>query len=276
MAKANVNKKFYLIDFFILLISTGKLTLSQKLSLLFDLVAGFDTMFSKESSNNMNLPFSNLIAEISSYAMKGLLSSVYEVFMVHIPHNELENMVDLAIKGHTCSVKKVAINGNFNISVNHPRKVLNKLSNFTQLYHNSREIQLFNKDILKLLKETYERSSAAHPNHLMASRNELEIIYHTNGMSHKAVVPIDQDWKIIEDAEDVSQPDAIQSKLLRLSKDIISLQHNPYTVSKKEFIQVMEKMPLINYLYSFEHIGAHSPLPRLKEVSFKVSMRKLF
>jgi len=52
MTKANLNKKFYLIDFFILLISIGKFTLKQKLGLLFDLVAGFYKTFDQDQPGN--------------------------------------------------------------------------------------------------------------------------------------------------------------------------------------------------------------------------------
>ena len=197
--------------------------------------------------------------------------------MIYIPHNELENMVDLAIKGHTCSIKKVSINGNFKIKVNYPRSVLNKLSNFIQMQNNCREIQFYNKEILKMLKDAYDRSLAAHPNHLMTSRNEVEITYHTDGMSHKKIIPIDQEWRIIEDSEDIPLSNKIQSKLLYLSKDIIALHHTPYSVTKKEFMEIIQKMPLINYIYSFEQVGGiQETLTGLAETTLKVNLIETF
>ena len=210
------------------------------------------------------------IDEIPAFVMKGMLNDIYEAFMVHIPHNEIENMVDLAIKGSTCSIKKVSINGNFNIKVNYPRRVLNKLANFTQLYLSSRDINLFNKEAIKLLKESYENSLAAHPTHLLTSRNEFEITYQTNGMSHKKTIPISQDWKILEEGQNTSLSNKTVSKLLYLSKDAIPLQHTPYTIRRKQFIEVMQSLPLINYLYSFEHIGSGFTLTGLTQTIFKV------
>ena len=196
--------------------------------------------------------------------------------MVYIPQNEIENMIDLTVKGHTCSVKKVSINGNFNIQVNHPKRTLNRLANFTQLYFSSKEVNLFNKETLKLLKESYDSSLAANPTHLMTSRNEFEITYHTNGTSHKTIVPISQDWKVLEDEGDVPESDKTASKLLQLAKETISLQHTPYTIKRSQFIEIMQGLPLINYLNSFEHIGSDYILTGLTQATFKVHFLILY
>jgi len=259
---ANINKKFYLINFFVLLILNGKCSLSEKYDLIFSFIAGFDHTF--ETKTGGSLP---------SYVMKSLLDDIYEMFMIYIPLNELENMVDLEIKGHTCSIKKLSISGNFSIKVNYPRSILNKLSNFTQVYYNCRELHLYNPEVLKLLKEVYEKSLVAHPNHLLTQRNEIQITYHTNGISHKTVIPIDQNWNIIDDVYDIPLSQSIQSKLLYVSKDIIALQHTPYSISKNEFIRVMQKMPLINFFNSFEQIQAlPEALPNLKEAQLIVKI----
>ena len=269
----NINKKFYLINFFILLILNGNFSLSQKYDLIFYFIAGFDHVFVKDTSKALfKETLSKLSDSIPSYVMKSLLDDIYEMFMIYIPQNELENMVDLEIKGHTCSIKKVSISGNFSIKVNYPRSMLNKLSNFTQVYYNCREIHLYNKEVLKLLKEVYEKSLVAHPNHLLTHRNEIEITYHTNGMSHKIVIPVDQNWNIIEDAYDIPLSQSMQSKLLYVSKDIIALQHTPYSISKNEFIRVMQRMPLINYVNSFEQIEAPRVLTTLNEIHVQVQI----
>ena len=45
ISTANRNGVFYICDFFILLIIFGKYTLNQKLSLMFELLGGFDDRF---------------------------------------------------------------------------------------------------------------------------------------------------------------------------------------------------------------------------------------
>ena len=50
ITKANKNQKFYISDFFALLILYGKFTSNQKFGLLFDLFTGFDDTFSDKTS----------------------------------------------------------------------------------------------------------------------------------------------------------------------------------------------------------------------------------
>lgn len=51
IAKVNQNQRFYINDFFTLLIVFGKFTFNQKLSLIFDLLTGFDQTFADRTCN---------------------------------------------------------------------------------------------------------------------------------------------------------------------------------------------------------------------------------
>jgi hypothetical protein len=50
IARVNQNQTFYISDFFTLLILFGKFTFNQKMSLIFDLLVGFDATFSDKTS----------------------------------------------------------------------------------------------------------------------------------------------------------------------------------------------------------------------------------
>jgi len=262
---ANRNGTFYITDFFILLILCGKFTSTQKFRLLFDLLTGFDDAI-PDSKN-----------EMAMHTMRGLCAHIYNLFMLYMPYNELENLVDLATTGNLPAIKKVIINDQTSANTDLTKQFLNRLSNYIHLNFNTREIHLYHPQILSLLREYYEKEILTAASTRSLSNNKVEITYITNGMAHKIKIETNSNWEIIGDPKITrgtvnAQP--IQPKTLDLYKHVIALQNAPAIYDRPTFIRTMQKLPLLNYLCSLEHSEVSNVLTELgNNIRFTIFMR---
>ena len=210
------------------------------------------------------------VDEIPYHVFRGLACYLYDIFMIYIPFNEMENLVDLSIHGYTSSIKKVVINGHVTGRVEYPKEFLNRLTNFIHLNFQMKELHMYQQEVIDILREMYE-SKLAGPEDKLLPKNTIEITYYTNGMTHKLKIDIDKNWKIINDPSDPVNIAKNTSVLLHKYRYVISLQNNPIMLNKSQFIKAVQKLPLINYLCSFEHTEITSPLPNIKEVKYFVT-----
>ncbi len=185
----------------------------------------------------------------------------------------MENLVDLSIYGYTSSIKKVVINGHVTGRVEYPKEFLNRLTNFVHLNFQMKELHLYQQEVLNILKDIYE-SKLSGPEDKLLPKNRIEITYYTNGMTHKLRIDVDQNWRICEDPSDPVNVSKNASVLLHKFRYIISLQNNPIMLNKADFIKAAQKLPLINYLCSFEHTEINNTLTNLKEVKYMVLSNK--
>lgn len=121
-----------------------------------------------------------------------------------------------------------------------------------------------------MIKDLYE-SKIARPQEKLLSKNRVDITYYTNDMSHKLRIEMDSHWRILEDKDDHLSPNPV-SNLLHKFRYVIDLNSNPITFRKHNFIQIIQRLPLINYLTSFENIVSPSVLTQVKDVKFVVYM----
>jgi len=265
IAKVNGNGTFYINDFFILLILFGKYTTNQKMSLIFDMLTGFDETFADKKD------------EIPYYVLRGVIRFIYEATMVYLPYNELENSIDLVCHGYTSTIKKVVINDNIELGVHdlktddkkssknrgidYLRQRLNRLVNFIHCNYHMKEIHLHQKEVLNYIKTVYENELAGQ----LKDRNKIEITYFTNGMSHKMKIEMDQGWKLIEDVQDIITNSKTTSLLLHKFKNVISLNNPPTIYDRAGFIKVMQRMPMVNYMLATENTELPSTLNQLKK-----------
>ena len=283
ISKTNTNNTFYVIDFFVLLILYGKATLNQKYSLLFDLISSFDADFSTGAGT---LPYINYfikinLGQLSLSTIKGLTSYLYDVFMIYIPHNQLENMVDLANTGYTSCIKRVVINdyvveaqGDF------PKQILNKLSNYVHLYGNNEDINVQTPEILKLIKQTYDKEVLpSAPNRIM-STNTIAITYFTEGRNHKLTLYVDQNWRLVEGPSQSMVQSQVHTnkevaKLFGIYKNVLPLTQTPNVFNKNQFIGILQRLPLLNYLCSMENIESANIFIQLKTIKHTVSISSI-
>lgn len=179
-----------------------------------------------------------------------------------MPYNELENVLDLTIHGYTSTIKKVVINGNTEKKIDYPRQVLNRLANYIHMTFQMKEIHLYHQEILNLLKDIYETELTTGK---LLNKNKVEITYFTNGMSHKIKLEMDQNWKLIENISEILVSSKTTSLLLNRFQYAIALQNPPTILNKDQFINVMQKIPLINYLSSFENTEFGSSFTALNQ-----------
>lgn len=190
--------------------------------------------------------------------------------MVYIPYNELENIVDLTTYGNVTAIKKVTLNNYIGPKADQPRQLLNRLSNFTHSTFHTRELHLYNAQILNLLRDFHEREilTADARSHEILN-NKVEITYLTNGMTHKMRLDLDKDWELHDEGEGRKSIKA-GARILSQYKNVVSLQNSPTIFGRNEFIKVMQKLPLLNYLCSLEHTEIANTLTKLNNIKFSV------
>lgn len=214
-----------------------------------------------------------LIGELSTYILKGVVIYIYEAFMVHIPQNEVENMVDLAFGDSSCYVRKVVLNGKQKLNVEYPRQMFNRIANYMHIYAGTKELYVPSQGIVKLLKEYYEKEMAVNfqdKSGPVQSRNELKISYFANGLNHQIKLYIDENWKLIEDETQKGLEDSRLYRSHGFNHNTLSLNNAPSLLTKDKFINTLQKLPLLDYLCSLENIGSSNVLESIQEVGFTV------
>ena len=268
VSAADHGKRFYITNFFALLILFGKLTLNQRVELLFNVLTGYSSVFSEKVSDS-----------VSSYIIKDLIANLYEAFMIYIPQNEVENLGDLIISGHACFVTKVTLNGTHKIKPDFPRQTLNRLINFIHLHSGRKEVCMHSKEVVKILKNTYEKDMSI--NLLERANagkqiNELKIYYTSNGLGNVYKLQLTDNWEIVPETPDqISEINPKSSESLASFQNIISLTNQPKFVKKAEFVNIVKNLPMIDYLCSFDNLGMTEVLDTLKNPRFTVG-RLLF
>jgi len=231
ITKANRASTFFASDFFTLLIINNKnITINQKFSLIYDLLVSFDPNF--------------VPGQVSLEALTGVARDLYEIFMIHIPRNQLDNIVEQAVTGSVGSIREVIINGT---KADISRQVLNAIANYLHLYHNTRDINLHSGAILKILGTAQGVKS-------QSSKN-VEIVYLAGGKTHRLHIRTDQNWRPIASRASSNQE---VSRLLESYRDVIELSSHPHALSKEEFVQTLQGLPLLNYLISLENLDSSS------------------
>jgi len=264
IAQASRNNTFYASDFFVLLILNAKsTTLDQKFALLYDLFSGFESTFAPSQAGDISLD-----------TFKGLAGYLYEVFMIHIPHNQLENIVELATTGSVSCVKQVIINEeNSEAKVEYPKRVLNRISNYIHLYHNTKDVHVQSTAILKLLREIYEKEilSTAEGRKSVLPQNTIDIIYMTDGRNHRLTLNVDQSWKPIDTYKSQFKASTQETaRLLGTYQNVLGLNTPPKVFTKEKFIETLQKLPLLNYLFSLENLEQNITTINLQHIKYTV------
>jgi len=244
ISKANKNGTFFASDFFTLLIINNRnITINQKFSLIYDLL----------SNSSFNTDFNH--GQVTLENLTGVARDLYEIFLIHIPRNQLDNIVEQAVTGSVSSIREVTING---AKADVSREALNAVSNYLHLYHNTKDINLHSGAILRLLASTQGVKSL--------SSNKVEIVYLTEGRTHRLNLEADQNWK----ATGSNRSGQEVPRLLETYRNVVELNPHPHTLTREQFIRTLQGLPLINYLVSLENLDSSAHGTEPKNVKYTV------
>lgn len=215
------------------------------------------------------------IGEISLYTLKGISAYLYDLFMIHISSNQVDNMVDLVATGYLSYIKQVIINENANSSkVEYPKQALNRLSNYIHLYFNTKDIHVNSNEILRLLRNVYEKEVLPTlDRRVVLPKNTIDIIYFTEGRNHKMTLYVDDNWNSIRDPQIVQLEGEIP-RLLGYYKNVLALNTPSPAITKNRFVGVLQRLPLLNYLCSFENHGIAKSFGLLGSLKYTVKYFK--
>ena len=235
-----------------------KFPLNKKFELIFDIIADFDDNFIEG------------VPEITLQAAKGVLTYLYEILMIPIPSNEVENMIDLLASGSTTSIAKVIINSDTDSRINLPAKHFNQLANYIHSKYLGKMIFCGDEEFMKFTKEIFIRELdkvSFNPIKRLLPKNKIDITYITNGMRHNMRIEFDSTWAIIND---ITEKTALNNKLLLFYKNILSLSNTDQLLNKQEFMGLIQKVPLINYLASLENVEITPIMLNLQKLRYEV------
>ena len=189
--------------------------------------------------------------------------------MIHIPQNQLDNMIELACTGNTTCVRQVFINEQIqDRRIDFPKHVLNKLANYVHLYHNSKDIHVESTVILNLLRDVYVKEIKTP----LLEKNTVDIIYYTQGRNHRMTINVDKNWKLLDEQPVVNAELNQETKrLLGVYNHVLTLNNPPVVYNKNQFVRVMQRLPLLNYLFSFENLEQSNILIQLRNIRFRVT-----
>jgi len=255
---SNRDKTFYFTDFLILLILFSHTTPKQKTLLFYDTLMLFDN--SKDLCNG-----------ISILTVKSMISYLYEVFMLSIPHHQVDNIIEFLTDGYVSGVisakldykiqekqEKIPMTLNFTNSLIH-------ITNYLHYYYNTKQLFLGDPGKLSLLKEVLENLNEETRDILdVIPNNEffrLNLKYRLRGMKHKMQILFDKNWdikrKLVLDPEvselKIQSPERYKliENLLLQNENVIPLGNLESFLTKNQFILLMEKLPMMSYFLSF-------------------------
>lgn len=255
---SNRDKTFYFTDFLILLILFSHTTPKQKSLLFYDTLMLFDNT-------------QDLCNGISIQTVKSFTSYLYEVFMLSIPHHHVDNIIEFLSGGYVSGILSAKLDYKMQENQEKIPQTLNftnaliNVSNYLHYYYNTKQLFLGDPNKMSLLKEVLENmnedirdiSKALPPNEYF----RLNLKYRQRGMKHKMQFLFDNNWNIVRklvlDPEvqelKIQSPEKYKliENLLIQNENVIPLGDLESFLSQQDFLQLMEKLPMMNYLLGF-------------------------
>lgn len=252
---SNRDKSFYFSDFLILLIMFSHTTPKQKALLFYDTLMLFDN--TRDICNG-----------VSIVTVKSLVSYLYEVFMLSMPHHQIDNIVEFLSDGFVSSVLSAKIDYKDKeknpMTMNFTNTLIH-ISNYIHYYYNTKQLFIGDPSKLTVLKEVLENLNdetseilGSLPNNEMM---RLNVKYRIKGMKHKLQILFDKNWeikrKLVLDPEykelKIQTPERYKliETLLLQNENVLPLGNMDSFLSKNNFILLMERLPMMNYFLSF-------------------------
>ena len=271
---ANRDKTFYFSDFLILLIIFSHTTPKQKALLFYDVLLLFDDT-------------RDLCNGVSILTVKSMISYLYEVFMLSIPHHQIDNIIEFLNDGFVSGVlsakldyktaDKSAMTMDFTNTLIH-------ISNYLHYYYNTKQIFLGDPQKLTLLKEVLENlnQETAEIMEFLPENDllRLNVKYRIKGLKHKLQILFDKNWeikrKLVLDPEvnelRIQTPERykVVETLLLQNENVIPLGNMDSFLTKNQFILLFEKLPMMNYFLSFSILENNEV--RLPQISCSIRL----
>ena len=192
--------------------------------------------------------------------------------MIFIPQAHIDNMVDrLILESNNLVLKAKLISNERKSGYLDLTEILNCVSNHTHLSFNARDIFLGTPDDLSslrgIIESVIEKKSDVEEVFAAGDSAVLSIKYLYGGAKHRFKCMIDRNFKVLKKIVMDSRSDIPFSKpnahkptesILYQNENIIPLTNHFVFVNKMEFINMMEKMPLLKYLLSLENTTTSS------------------
>ena len=276
--RASVDQTFYFNDFMMLVILFCKFSFEQKMKLIFQLHACCNDIFKSRRSGNSwethRIAKLHLLDEVSVSTAKGIAKFMYDAFMVYIPSNEIDNMIEDIVVGSHSVILHAVINPDSERSVNLPSSVFNRLINYMHQYHSTKDLYLADQEVLQYLKGVYVEMvrKSENPNQIaLYDKNKLEINFTQSGLRHRFKLDFDKDWQIVPDPNDLA-PNSLKigSRMLFNYRYVIPLNPSDCFINEGEFLRVFEFLPMIDYLCAFENIQVPQPISDHTHIFFTV------
>lgn len=276
---SNRDKTFYFTDFLILLILFSHTTPKQKSLLFYDTLMLFDN--TKDLCNG-----------ISIQTVKSFTSYLYEVFMLSIPHHHVDNIIEFLSGGYVSGILSAKLDYKMQEKQDKIPQTLNftnaliNVSNYLHYYYNTKQLFLGDPNKMSLLKEVLENMNEDIRDISKAlPQNEyfrLNLKYRQRGMKHKLQILFDRNWdivrKLVLDPEiqelKIQSPEKYKliENLLLQNENVIPLGDLESFLSHQDFLLLMEKLPMMNYLLGFSIFESNSV--KIPKISCSVMLEK--
>ena len=276
---SNRDKTFYFTDFLILLILFSHTTPKQKSLLFFDTLLLFDN--TKDLCNG-----------VSIQTVKSFVSYLYEIFMLSIPHHHVDNIIEFLSGGYVSGILSAKLDYKLQknqekipMTLNFTNSLIN-VSNYLHYYYNTKQLFLGEPSKMSLLKEVLENMNEETRDILDAiPPNEyfrLNLKYRQRGMKHKMQILFDKNWdikrKLVLDPEiqelKIQSPEKYKliENLLLQNENVIPLGDLESFLSHQDFILLMEKLPMMNYLLGFSIFDSNNV--KIPKISCNIMLEK--
>lgn len=214
----------------------------------------------------------NFLDEINLTTVKGLARDIYQAFMIYLPYNEIDNMIDNLVSGSSSVVLSAVVNPDSEKRVNLPVSCFNRIANYLHLHNFTKDIYVADREVLQYIKRVYYAEvGKLKGDYTLTERNRLEINYLNDGLRHKFKIEFNSQWQYLPELK----PSLLANikptmRLLLNNRTSLAMNHHDRVLNVHEFVKVFDFLPLIDYLCGFECIKAPQPINQKTEINFSV------
>ena len=194
--------------------------------------------------------------------------------------NQIDNMTDSILNNRRPFIRKIILNNDVKSKHIFTSRYINEVASLMHKTHGHKDISLYFSDILQNLKQCYwEKMTKKKQNSnflKLEERNQLDFYFQVNCLRYKYSYYIDQNFNLLsnkfENFPDFYDNKASIMNILQLNCYTIPLDNTNILIDKKRFIDIIQKLPLIEYMVSLETAKINLCFISLKQVKYNVSI----
>ena len=200
--------------------------------------------------------------------------------MVHMFPNQIDNMTDIILNNRRHFIRKIILNNDVKSKQIFTSRYINEIASLMHRTHGNKDISIYLSDILQNLKQCYWEKmtkNKQNSNFLrLEERNQLDFYFQVNCLRYKYSYYVDQNFNLLsnkfENFPDFNDNKASIMNILQLNCYTIPLDNTNILIDKKRFIDIIQKLPLIEYMVSLETAKINECFISLKQVKYNVSI----